>query len=174
MLDHPGACATGGPKITLRSDPPAADQRYLDRRHQRVLCVDDGVSAAGIWNDTSRANTAVQQESNALENVLALARSLPPELGDKIREGVRRYGRQVVTGDWPAMMRKIGVDDPIYDASDQILVDLIHTLALEQVRIATVPTIARCWARSSRRATPGWRALRWPMPGSQRRNGSPC
>ena len=30
-------------------------------------------SAAGIWNDTSQANIAVQRESNAFENVLALA-----------------------------------------------------------------------------------------------------
>jgi hypothetical protein len=40
-------------------------------------------SAAGIWNDTSQANTAVQRESNALENVLALARSLPTDLSQK-------------------------------------------------------------------------------------------
>jgi hypothetical protein len=33
-------------------------------------------SAAGIWNDTSQANTAVQRESNALENVLALEGTL--------------------------------------------------------------------------------------------------
>ena len=130
-------------------------------------------SAAGIWNDTSRAATAVQQESNALENVLALARGLPPELSEKIREGVNRYGRQVIDDDWPAMIRRVSVDDPIYDAADQILVDLIHTLALEQGRIAAVPTVAPLLGQIVEARSASWHALRWPTPASHRRSGSP-
>ncbi len=98
-------------------------------------------TAAGIWNDTLRANTAVQREANALENVLALGSSLPSDLAEKVRESVSRYGRYVVERDWPAMVRKIGVDDPVYDVSDTVLVDLINMLSLEHARITSLPTV---------------------------------
>ena len=99
-------------------------------------------SAAGIWNDTSQASTAVQRESNALENVLALARSLPADLAEKMREAVNSYAREVVNRDWPAMASKIAIDDPAYEASDRILVDLMNTLSVEHSRIASLPTLA--------------------------------
>ncbi len=99
-------------------------------------------TAAGIWNDTLRANTAVQHEANALENVLALASSLPSDLAEKTRESVSRYGRQVVERDWPAMTRKVGVTDPVFDVSDSVLVNLINMLSLEHARINSLPTIA--------------------------------
>ena len=99
-------------------------------------------SAAGIWNDISQANTAIQRESNALENVLALARSLPADLSEKMREVVNSYARQVLRRDWPAMASKIPVDDPIYEASDRLLVDLVNTVSAEQSRVASLPTVA--------------------------------
>ena len=99
-------------------------------------------SAAGIWNDTSQANTAVQRESNALENVLALARSLPTDLAEKMREAVNSYAREVVDRDWPAMASKIAIDDPVYETSDKILIDLINTLSVEQSGVASLPTLA--------------------------------
>ena len=98
-------------------------------------------SAAGIWNDTSQANTAVQRESNALENVLALARSLPTDLAEKMREAVNSYAREVLAREWPAMASKVAIDDPIYERSDKILVDLMNTLSVEQSRIASLPTV---------------------------------
>jgi Protein of unknown function (DUF4239) len=98
-------------------------------------------SAAGIWNDSWQANTAVQREANALENVLALARSLPADLAEKMREAVNSYARKVVDRDWPAMKRKIAIDDPIYETSDKILVDLINTLSVEHSRITSLPTL---------------------------------
>src|ERR1700678_982999 len=66
-------------------------------------------SAAGIWNDTLQANTAVQREANALENVVALAASLPPDLAEKVRGSVVSYSKQVVDHDWPAMVHKVGI-----------------------------------------------------------------
>jgi hypothetical protein len=71
-------------------------------------------SAAGIWNDTLQATTAVQREANALENILALAASLPPELSASVQDSVARYGRQVVESDWPAMVRKVPLESPVY------------------------------------------------------------
>jgi Protein of unknown function (DUF4239) len=99
-------------------------------------------SAAGIWNDSWQANTAVQREANALENVLALARSLPADLAEKMREAVNSYAREVVDRDWPAMKRKSAIDDPIYETSDKILVNLINTLSVEHSRITSLPTLA--------------------------------
>lgn len=101
-----------------------------------------GFSAAGIWNDTSQANAAVQREANALENVLALANSLPADVEEKIRERVSRYGRYVVERDWPAMARKVSTHDPVYDASDAVLVDLINMLSLDHARISSLPIVA--------------------------------
>ena len=47
-------------------------------------------SAAEIWNDTSQANTAVQRKSNALENLLALAPSLPAGSGPTTQDRRQR------------------------------------------------------------------------------------
>jgi hypothetical protein len=114
-------------------------------------------SAAGIWNDTLQANTAVQREANALENVVALAGSLPSDLAEKVRGSVVDYGKQVVAHDWPAMVHKVGIDDPVYDISDNTLVDLINVLSLEHARIVGLPTLAPLFgqiieARSARLA----------------------
>jgi hypothetical protein len=40
-------------------------------------------SAAGIWNDSVQARSAVQREANALENVLALQQACPPSCRGK-------------------------------------------------------------------------------------------
>lgn len=99
-------------------------------------------SAAGIWNDTLLANSAVQREANAIENALALARGLPADLTEKIRDGVVRYSRLVVERDWPAMARRTGVNSPAYEESDRELIGLINVLAREPERTASLPTIA--------------------------------
>jgi len=99
-------------------------------------------SAAGIWSDTLQAQTAVQRESNALENIVALAGSLPPDLAEKVRESVHEYSNKVVERDWPAMARKIDLNDPVYEISDQVLVDLLSGISLEHERVANLPTLA--------------------------------
>jgi hypothetical protein len=75
-----------------------------------------------------------------LENLLALAPSLPADLAGKLTEGVKAYTRQVVDKDWPAMMRQAAVDDPAYEVSDEMLVGLINMLSTEQARLASLPT----------------------------------
>ena len=60
-------------------------------------------SAAGIWNDRLQAANAVEREAEALENVRVLAGGLPADLAGKLRDGIARYGTQVVDHDWPAM-----------------------------------------------------------------------
>ena len=99
-------------------------------------------TAAGIWNDTVQANTVVQREANALENVVALASSLPMDLKEKVASSIHAYARTVVEADWPAMQRRRQVTDPIYETSDNMLVELINMLALEHQRLTTLPTVA--------------------------------
>ena len=97
-------------------------------------------SAAGIWNDATQANTAVQRESNALENMLALAPSLPPEVAEKLKTAISAYTRSVAEKDWPAMVRKSKIDDPAYDQSDEVMLGVLNMVAAEQARLAGRPT----------------------------------
>src|SRR5262249_11497437 len=83
-----------------------------------------------------------QRESNALENMLALAPSLPADLADRLREQVHDYTRLVVEKDWPAMQRAVPIDDPVYDAAEADLLSVIKMLSVEQSRLAAVPTVA--------------------------------
>lgn len=114
-------------------------------------------SAAGIWNDAMQARAAVQREANALETVLALASSLPADLHTRIRDKVHTYGRHVVDKDWPAMLRKTPVDDPLYDVGDDMLVSVVALIARAQPNIGPSPTIGPLFgqlaeARSARLA----------------------
>lgn len=86
-------------------------------------------SAAGIWTDVLQARSAVQREANALENVFALANALSPELRDTVKNGVVNYAEGVVARDWPAMVRKVPIGDPVYGNSDRVLVALIDYLS---------------------------------------------
>lgn len=97
-------------------------------------------SAAGIWNDTTQANSAVQRESNALENMLALAPSLPPEFAERLKVAIGAYTHSVAEKDWPAMVRKSRIDDPTYDRSDEIMLGVLNMVSAEQARLAGLPT----------------------------------
>jgi Protein of unknown function (DUF4239) len=99
-------------------------------------------SAAGIWNDTLQASTAVQREANALENVVALAGGLPSDLTETVKARVRSYAKQVIDHDWPAMTHRVGINDRVYDLADSVLVDLINTISLDHTRIGALPTLA--------------------------------
>lgn len=92
-------------------------------------------SAAGIWNDIVQARTAVEREANALENVLALAGSLPPDLQPEIRNGVRRYAREVIETDWPAMALAVNVNDTVFNKTDDILVGMIDLLSVDHAKL---------------------------------------
>ncbi|MET0481470.1 MAG: hypothetical protein ABWZ27_00980 [Aestuariivirgaceae bacterium] len=99
-------------------------------------------SAAGIWNDRLQAANTVEREAEALENVRVLAGGLPADLAARLRDGIGRYATQVVDHDWPAMAAKIPSGDPVYEASDAMLVDLMDLLAREQARISGLAVTA--------------------------------
>lgn len=87
-------------------------------------------SAAGIWADSARARAAVERETDALENVVALAGTLPAPSRDAVRGAVAAYAREVVARDWPRMREGAGVDDPAYIVAEKALIDAL-TLAAE-------------------------------------------
>jgi hypothetical protein len=62
--------------------------------------------AAQVWNDTDRANGAVNREASALKSVLVLAASFPGEPEARLRNLVRRYIEETVTQEWPMMVRR--------------------------------------------------------------------
>ena len=107
-------------------------------------------SAAGIWNDTLQARTAVQREAHALQNVTALADGLPATLRTMVRQGVTAYVKRVVELDWPAMSHKADVDDKAFHESDRVLVSLIDQISQEQSTALTGPLLSQLFeARSA-------------------------
>lgn len=100
-------------------------------------------SAAAIWTDTLQARSAVQREANALENALNLGGGLPADLRSALKSSVEQYVQAVVSGDWPAMLKRTTLDDPVFRRSDQILVQLIDRIASApaQAVVSTVPSV---------------------------------
>lgn len=88
-------------------------------------------SAAGIWQESQQAHVAVQREANALENLYGLAEGFPPELKERTRADVRAYAKQVLEGDWPAMLRREAFIALIYDKSENILISLLEAISRE-------------------------------------------
>jgi len=82
-------------------------------------------SAAGIWSDAVQARAAVQREANSIENVFAIAWSFPDEFREHVHNEILRYARRVVQSDWPAMRRRAGVNETLFDRSNSPLVALI-------------------------------------------------
>src|SRR5258705_2320056 len=62
-------------------------------------------TAAQVWNDTDRANTAVIREASALRAVVILAASFPGEPETRLRGLIRRHIEEAATQEWPMMAR---------------------------------------------------------------------
>jgi len=62
-------------------------------------------TAAQVWNDTDRANTAVIREASALRAVVILAASFPGEPEAHLRSLIRRHIEEAATQEWPMMAR---------------------------------------------------------------------
>jgi hypothetical protein len=60
-------------------------------------------TAAQVWGDTDRANTAVNREASALRAVVTLASSFPGEPEARVRALVRSYIEEAATREWPMM-----------------------------------------------------------------------
>ncbi|MFC2255060.1 hypothetical protein ACETRX_36240 [Labrys portucalensis] len=82
-------------------------------------------SAAGLWADSLAARSAVQQEADAVENVLVLSSSLPADLQTNVRDNLTAYVAQVISGDWPAMANGEHIESPVFDRSGDILINAI-------------------------------------------------
>jgi hypothetical protein len=63
-------------------------------------------TAAQVWSDTDRANTAVNREASALRSVVNLASSFPGEPEARIRALVRGYIEEAATREWPMMAQR--------------------------------------------------------------------
>ncbi len=113
-------------------DPPIRDSMISVISAIFALMV--AFSAAGIWQDTLQARSAVQREANALENALGVANGLPAELRDTVKSSVINYAKTVVERDWPAMARQADLNDPLYGTSGQVLVHLMDHLSSEVAR----------------------------------------
>ena len=62
-------------------------------------------TAAQVWSDNERANTAVDREASALRAVVVLATTFPGEAESRLRALMRRHIEQVATQEWPMMAR---------------------------------------------------------------------
>jgi hypothetical protein len=62
-------------------------------------------TAAQVWNDSERANAAVDREASALRAVVLLAAAFPGDSESRLRALVRSHIEQVTTQEWPMMAR---------------------------------------------------------------------
>ena len=62
-------------------------------------------TAAQVWNDTDRANTAVLREASALRAAVILAANFPGEPEAHMRRLIRRHIEEAVDQEWPMMAR---------------------------------------------------------------------
>jgi Protein of unknown function (DUF4239) len=88
-------------------------------------------SAAGIWSDAIQARSAVQREANSIENIFAIAWSFPEEFREQVHDEMLRSTRRTIQRDWPAMQRRAGLNETLFDRSNSPLVALI-TLTSEE------------------------------------------
>jgi Protein of unknown function (DUF4239) len=63
-------------------------------------------TAAQVWNDIDRANTAVIREASALKAVVILAASFPGEPEAQLRRMTRRHIEEAATQEWPMMAQR--------------------------------------------------------------------
>jgi Protein of unknown function (DUF4239) len=62
--------------------------------------------ASAVWNDTDRAQEAVNREASSLRTAVLLADALPAAARARERSLVRRHITEAVTTEWPAMERQ--------------------------------------------------------------------
>ncbi|MFM0322793.1 bestrophin-like domain [Caballeronia glebae] len=60
-------------------------------------------TAAQVWNDTARANNAVDAEAGALRSVVVLSAVFPEDAQMQLRKLVREYIEYTVGTEWPMM-----------------------------------------------------------------------
>lgn len=77
-------------------------------------------TAAQVWNDTDRANTAVVREAGALRTIQILAANFPGDSEAQMRRLIRRHIEEAVTQEWPKMAQHSAtlatIPEPLADA----------------------------------------------------------
>jgi hypothetical protein len=63
-------------------------------------------TAAQVWNDNDRANSAVDREASALRTVTILAAAFPGEAETSLRSLVRSYVADAAAQEWPMMAHR--------------------------------------------------------------------
>jgi Protein of unknown function (DUF4239) len=99
-------------------------------------------TAAQVWTDSERANTAVDREASALRAVVVLAATFPGEPETHLRALVRRHIEQAATQEWPMMAR--GTDtlrftSPLLAEALQLTLALIPTAKARRLPSAKSP-----------------------------------
>lgn len=61
--------------------------------------------ASDIWNIRDRAQTAIQQEAEAMRGLFRLAEQQPPAIGAPIIAALREYARATIQDEWPLLAR---------------------------------------------------------------------
>lgn len=98
-------------------------------------------SAAGIWNDSVSARTAVQREADAIENIQALSGVLPPDERSELHKAMRGYLREVVATEWPAMASGLPLDDATFDQAETQLLGAIHVVSQRNTAASYAPLL---------------------------------
>jgi Protein of unknown function (DUF4239) len=84
-------------------------------------------TAAQVWNDTERANAAVDREASALRAIVVMAANLPEETAANLRGLMRTYIEEVADREWPMMAERSAT---LTTAPGQLVQALQLTIAL--------------------------------------------
>ena len=115
--------------IGVDADQPIPIRDALISSLSAIFALMVAFSAAGIWNDAIQARGAIQREANAIDNVNALSAQLPDALREEVQAAMLRYGRRVIEKDWPAMQRRAGVNETLYERGNGPIVRLIDRIS---------------------------------------------
>ena len=84
-------------------------------------------TAAQVWNDTARADLAVETEAGALRSVVVMSAVLPQQAQTGLRGLIRDYIRYTVDTEWPLMAKgaiTLNVSPPQLNAALQYTLSL--------------------------------------------------
>jgi hypothetical protein len=84
-------------------------------------------TAAQVWNDTARADAAVDAEASALRSVVVMSAVLPADAQVALRKLVRDYIQYTATTEWPLMAQgavTLNISPPTLNAALQFTLAL--------------------------------------------------
>ena len=93
-------------------------------------------TAAQVWNDTERANAAVDAEAGALRSVIVLSAAFPEDAQNRLRQLVREYIEYTIKTEWPMMAQgavTLKISPPALNKALQFALSLPANAAGQQV-----------------------------------------